>query len=65
MSNALQQERSQPTGEPTFATQNPQPGLFGLFSLCGLLGFESVLGFVALVGLRVWNPYRRGGRRQR
>ncbi len=65
MSTAVQRERSAPTGEAAFAVQNPQPGLFGLFSLCGLLGFESVLGFVALIGLRVWNPYRRGGRRQR
>jgi len=59
MTTALSQERRQPTGKPAFADDNPLAGFLRFFPLCGLFGVESVLGALALVGLRIWNPYRR------
>jgi hypothetical protein len=47
MMAALRQERAAPTGEPAF-WQEPQP----LFPACGLLGLESLLALLGLVGLR-------------
>ena len=48
MTAALQQERAAPTGKETFPT-NP---LKTLFPMCGLFGFESVLGMCGLMALR-------------
>jgi hypothetical protein len=46
----INDERENPTGEPAFPQALP---LFApLFSACGLLGFESLIGLGALVGLR-------------
>jgi hypothetical protein len=57
--NAMKQERAQPTGQAAFETATPLPSFLRLLS-CGALGFESVVGGLALMGLRIWNPYRRG-----
>jgi len=51
--NALQRERANPTGRPAFPAARP------LLPVCGLFGFEFLLGGGALVGLRL------AGRRQR
>ena len=52
--SALEQERVNPTGTIAFATARP------MLPLCGLLGFEFILGLAALTGLRCrrW-PRRR------
>jgi len=53
---ALERERANPTGEPAFPrAQAP------LLGLCGLFGFESLLGLLALVGL---GSGLRGARRR-
>ncbi len=46
----INDERENPTGEPAF----PQnlPVFAPLFSACGVLGFESLIGVAALVGLK-------------
>ncbi|MCK4341675.1 MAG: hypothetical protein KAY37_08140 [Phycisphaerae bacterium] len=59
MVTALQQERTQPTGEPAFEDEPDDDCLLSLFPACGLFGFEAVLGMLALVGLRAANPYQR------
>ncbi len=46
---ALQNERAHPTGTPV----TPDPGLGPLLPACGLVGFEGLLGFVALAGWRI------------
>jgi len=53
---AVLQERASPTGLPAFPAAGPAfPPLFGL---CGLLGFESLIGVVALGGWAA-HGYRR------
>jgi hypothetical protein len=53
---ALTNERADPTGEPAF----PQSTLLPLlFPLCGGLGFETLVGLAALVGIRSWASPRR------
>jgi hypothetical protein len=55
MSTALAQERAKPTGTDAFAALNASTTPF--LSWCGLLGFESLLGLVGLLGLKF--GYRR------
>lgn len=53
---ALESERDDPSGEPAF------PGsanLLPAFPLCGLFGFESLIGVGALVGWTRFSPSRR------
>jgi hypothetical protein len=53
MTTALVNERAQPTGTPAFPTTGRA------MPMCGMLGFEFVLGLGALVGLRWRRPLRR------
>ena len=53
---ALTNERESPTGDPAF----PQPTLSPfLLPLCGGLGFETLIGLAALVGIRSFASPRR------
>ncbi|MBU0637392.1 MAG: hypothetical protein KKB50_00890 [Planctomycetes bacterium] len=47
---AVEKARQDPTGEPAFPEAQLQPS--PPFGLCGLLGFESLLGLTLLAGLR-------------
>jgi hypothetical protein len=47
--DGMLKERSEPSGRSLYEQQNTPPSLF---NLCGLLGFESLLMIVGLVGLR-------------
>lgn len=54
---AISDERENPSGEPAFPQSQIQ--LLPLLSGCGLLGFESLIGIAALVGLkRIGGPRR-------
>ena len=58
--DAMKQERQQPTGEPAFTAEDDLTTLLSaLFPACGLLGFETVLGVIALAGWRLAGPMRR------
>jgi hypothetical protein len=53
---ALTNERENPSGDPAF----PQPALLPfVLPLCGGLGFETLIGLAALVGIRSWASPRR------
>ncbi len=54
MITMLKNERAHPTGVPAFPKTYPAP-----FVLCGLFGFEFVLGLIAFGTLRASRPLRR------
>ncbi len=59
MTTALLRERATPTGKPAFEVETTDETACPLCAACGLLGFETVLGAMALVGLRAASPYAR------
>ncbi len=48
---AMLQERETPSGKPVFAAATVSPCPCGFLSACGLLGVESIVGFIGLAGL--------------
>lgn len=51
---ALENERESPSGAPAFPQAQPT-----LLPLCGIMGFESLLGVVGLIGLKRFGVFHR------